>query len=193
MLIDSVIQHLRGPENEKISLSISSMESNKRLNVDLIRKKIPNWDFKNQSERAIRRFALAMLLNNENFGNQRNRPDSLSNENESNFAYILSKASRLYFCGPDNYRLNDYFKYPKAEWNKNEIISGANQLALELSGSSKFNPIKLKSIIDAENLMMIFHFKKAFAEIIDKERNLYKVSFEHIVDKGKISVFFQFK
>jgi hypothetical protein len=99
----------------------------------------------------------------------------------------------LYYAGPENYSLDDYFNYPKLEWDKDEIISGAFQLATLFKGGTELNPIILNSIDDAKNLLMTFHFKMINSEILQSENPIFKIRFEHIKDKRKITIYFKFK
>ena len=120
-------------------------------------------------------------------------PENYKYTDESPFVYIVSKASRLYYAGPENYSLDDYFNYPKPEWDKDEIISGAFQLATLFKGGTELNPIILNSIDDAKNLLMTFHFKKINSEILQSENPIFKIRFEHIKDKSQITIYFKFK
>jgi hypothetical protein len=49
------------------------------------------------------------------------------------------------------------------------------------------------SIDDAKNLLMTFHFKMINSEILQSENPIFKIRFEHIKDKRKITIYFKFK
>ncbi|MEY3818905.1 MAG: hypothetical protein RLZZ425_366, partial [Bacteroidota bacterium] len=43
------------------------------------------------------------------------------------------------------------------------------------------------------NLLMTFHFKMINSEILQSENPIFKIRFEHIKDKRKITIYFKFK
>ncbi|MFO0203807.1 MAG: hypothetical protein ACK528_11830, partial [Alphaproteobacteria bacterium] len=70
---------------------------------------------------------------------------------------------------------------------------GAYQLATLFKGGTEFNPINLKSIDDAKNLLLTFHFKMINSEISKSGNHIRKIRFEHIKDKSQINIYFKFK
>ena len=89
--------------------------------------------------------------------------------------------------------MDDYFNYPKNDWNKDELISGAFQLATLFKGGTEYNPIILKSIDDAKNLLMTFHFALKSTEKLMGNTNISKLNFEHTEDERAITMYFKFE
>ena len=192
--ISEVIKKIKGIENTTIKLLVKSIETNKKFDIKLVRKKLPNWDLETMINRSNHQSAFPLLIDNYYFYYKyKVIPENYKYTDESPFVYIVSKASRLYYAGPENYSLDDYFNYPKPEWDKDEIISGAFQLATLFKGGTEFNPIILNSIDDAKNLLMTFHFKMINSEILQSEDPIFKIRFEHIKDKSQITIYFNFK
>ena len=192
--ISEVIKKIKGIENTTIKLLVKSIETNKKFDIKLVRKKLPNWDLETMINRSNYHSAFPLLIDNYYFYYKY----KLIHENhkypkESRFVYINSKASRLYYAGPENYSLDDYFNYPKPEWDKDEIISGAFQLATLFKGGTELNPIILNSIDDAKNLLMTFHFKMINSEISNSGNHITKIRFEHTEDESQITIYFKFK
>ncbi len=192
--LSEVIRKIKGIENTTVKLLVKSSETNKKFDIKLVRKKLPNWDLEDIIMKSNYQSAFPLLIDNYYFYYKYKLiPKNHKYPEESRFVYIISKAARLYYAGPVNYSLDDYFNYPKAEWNKDEIISGAYQLAALFKGGTEFNPINLKSIDDAKNLLMTFHFKMINSEISNSGYHITKIRFEHTEDKSQIIIYFKFK
>lgn len=190
--ISEVIKKIKGNENTTIKLLVKSIETNKKFDIILVRKKLPNWDLEKMINRSNYQSAYPTLIdNNYFFYKYKVIPENYKHSERGTFAYIVSKASRLYYAGPENYSIDDYFNYPKPKWDKDQIISGAFQLATQFKGGTEFNPIELKSIEDAENLLMTFHFKILDYEILNSQSSIIKTRFKHTMDKREITFFFK--
>ena len=192
--VSEVIKKIKGIENTTIKLLVKSSETKKKFDIKLVRKKLPNWDLETMINRSNYHSAFPLLIDNYYFYYKYKLiPENHKYPEESRFVYINSKASRLYYAGPENYSLDDYLNYPKPEWDKNEIISGAFQLATLFKGGTELNPIILNSIDDAKNLLMTFHFKMINSEISNSGNHITKIRFEHIKDESQITIYFKFK
>ena len=128
-------------------------------------------------------------LRHENTARGKELPESHKYSEKNRYIYILTKASRLFYAGADNYRLDDFLQLPKPEWDENELLSGAYQLAVLYKGGSQVNPIRLKSITDGTNLLLTFHFKPVSAGTLNE--GIQQINFEHLKDKSAITLFFK--
>lgn len=192
--VSEVIKKIKGIENTPIKLSVKSSETNKKIDIKLVRKKLPNWDLETMIDRSNYQSVFPNIIDNYYFYYKyKVIPENYKYSDKSRFAYIASKASRLYYAGPENYSLDDHFNYPKPEWDKDEIISGAFQLATLFKGGAELNPIILNSIDDAKNLLMTFHFRMINTEILQSENPIFEIRFEHIIDKSQIIIYFEFQ
>ena len=192
--LSEAINKIKGVENSKIKLSINSTSAKKKFDVELKRMKLPNWDLSSLINKSNYQSAFPVLIDNYYFFYKYKLiPETHKFEEISPFVYIISKASRLYYAGPKNYSMDDYFNYPKNDWNKDELISGAFQLATLFKGGTEYNPIILKSIDDAKNLLMTFHFALKSTEKLKGNTNISKLNFEHTEDERAITMYFKFE
>jgi hypothetical protein len=192
--LSEAINKIKGVENSKIKLSINSTSAKKKFDVELKRMKLPNWDLSSLINKSNYQSAFPVLIDNYYFYYKYKLiPETHKFEEISPFVYIISKASRLYYAGPKNYSMDDYFNYPKNDWNKDELISGAFQLATLFKGGTEYNPIILKSIDDAKNLLMTFHFALKSTEKLKGNTNISKLNFEHTEDERAITMYFKFE
>jgi uncharacterized protein (TIGR02145 family) len=188
-----VKKKLIGPENSNVKIRIKSSKSGKQSDVLLTRKRLPNWDLADLINKSQVQSAFPTIIDNYYFYYKYDLiPKNHKPLQESSYIYIISKSARLYYCGPDNYRIDDYFQYPQIDWNKDELISGAYQLATLYKGGTELNPIKLKTMKDAENLLLTFHYKKLSAEKTLIYQQVQKMKFEHLMDKTEMTLYFQF-
>lgn len=77
---------------------------------------------------------------------------------QENHGYVETKAQRLLLCGPLYYRSQDYFGYPRLDWNWKEIVDASKQLVEAFSGRLKSDPITVVNALIAEQLLKTFHF-----------------------------------
>jgi uncharacterized protein (TIGR02145 family) len=181
---------IRGVEGSKVMLKVFSSKDSTTALVELIRAKMPNWDLQNLLEKAHYQSYFPTMIDNYYFYHKyKELPESHKYSEKNRYIYILTKASRLFYAGADNYRLDDFLQLPKPEWDENELLSGAYQLAVLYKGGSQVNPIRLKSITDGTNLLLTFHFKPVSAGTLSE--GIQQINFEHLKDKSAITLFFK--
>ena len=62
--ISEVIKKIKGIENTTIKLLVKSIETNKKFDIKLVRKKLPNWDLETMINRSNYHSAFPLLIDN---------------------------------------------------------------------------------------------------------------------------------
>lgn len=104
------------------------------------------------------------------------------------YAYIFSKAALLLKIGIEEYRNQDYFKYPLRRWNGEKIIYGCKQIVYHTRGLSPDLCLEDMTEEEFKNLFKIFHFEASKMETVTND-GVLKGYFTHIVDDGDIVMY----
>ena len=122
-------------------------------------------------------------------------PQEIQDIIPSKYIYIRSKAALFLSSNIDEYRENDYFKYPLKEWDIEQLISGSEQIVHFFKGVSEKYYLSLNSLEDAKNLLLTFHYsmtKNKTFKSTDRE-SITEAIFKHKMDDSQITLYFKFK
>lgn len=118
-------------------------------------------------------------------------PKRISDSMPDGYVYIWSKASIYLIQGSQVFREEDYFNYPKLEWNIDQVDAGTHQIVHYLKGITSDHYIETLNNETAEQLLLTYHFKKINSRKLSAD--IYKIQFEHVMDGRKIALFFKFR
>ena len=123
--------------------------------------------------------------------------DFTEQENElflnSNFLYLMTKADKFLSKGAEEYRSNDAFKLPAAEWSPQDlelIRNGCEQIMLGM-GFMKDRPFTNLGVRGFNLLFTTFHFKSSKRKTIrlGQGKILDEITFEHAIERSRVTYF----
>ncbi|WP_420147652.1 tetratricopeptide repeat protein [Spirosoma sp.] len=119
-------------------------------------------------------------------------PKTLRDELPDVYVYIWAKAARLGAIGPVNYRNDDHFKYPAADWKLDEVMAGSFQITNYLKGFHPAHALEALSDEGMEQLIRTFHFAKEAETLVrnSADQLIKKVSFKHLMDGETIDLYY---
>ena len=107
------------------------------------------------------------------------------------YRYIYFKALRFLLTDEDEYRYNDYFRYPLSEWDKAKLKIGCEQW-IQTKGITEQQYLEDLTQTEIRNLFELFHYNMLKVEPTTK-KTVSKITFQHKFREEKCYVFCQLK
>jgi hypothetical protein len=128
----------------------------------------------------------------EYYTEQKNKlPLKVKEKIPNKYTYLWSKASLYLAKGSENFRKDDYFNYPLKEWDINQIDAGVFQIVQFLKGITPEYNIEISNIVNAEQLLLTFHFEKQKVKKV--KENIFEITFRHKMTDEEIILYFKLR
>jgi hypothetical protein len=128
----------------------------------------------------------------EYYTEQKNKlPLKVKEKIPNKYTYLWSKASLYLAKGSENFRKDDYFNYPLKEWDIDQIDAGVFQIVQFLKGITPEYNIEISNIVNAEQLLLTFHFEKQKVKKV--KENIFEITFRHKMTDEEIILYFKLR